>query len=109
MVVNFFGKPLSTLNKIAYLDFNNSYFSEIFNRNISLIVVGDTEEEIYEDLKVGGLLGIRNVYLTTLDRLINKPLHKALFQVDFLGNIHSFKDSGLNETVFERCLEKYKE
>ncbi len=109
LVVNFFGKPLSTLNKIAYLDFNNSYFSEIFNRNISLIVVGDTEEEIYEDLKVGGLLGIRNVYLTTLDRLINKPLHKALFQVDFLGNIHSFKDSGLNETVFERCLEKYKE
>lgn len=109
LVVNFFEKPLSTLNKIAYLDFNNSYFSEIFNRNMSLIVIGDTEEKIYEDLKVGGLLGIKNVYFTTLDRLKSKPLYKALFQIDFLGNIHSFKDSGLNETVFERCLEKYKD
>jgi hypothetical protein len=109
LVAEFFDKPVSTLNKIAYLDFNNSHFSEVFNRNISLIVIGDNEEEIYRDLKIGGLLGTRSIYFTTLERLETKPFYLALFQIDFLGNVHSFKNSGLNETVFETRLEKFKE
>lgn len=94
-------QPFSVLKKIAFLSLSNVYFSEKLGRKLSYIVVGESEESLYRDLKIMDLLVVDNVYYTTLDRLKNRPFYKALFQFDFLGNIHSFKDNGLDDREFE--------
>lgn len=97
--------PLSVISKLAYLNFINSFFNYRYKRDISYIIVAPSEDRLYRDLKVMDLVGIDNVYFTTLKRLKEKSFYEALFQFDFLGNIHSFTNSGLNERVFERSLE----
>lgn len=93
--------PMSVIKKIAYLDSNNVFFKSKFNREISYVIIGEKETQLYHDLKVLDLLVINNVYFTTLDRMEKLPFHEALFQFDFLGNIHHFTDSGLKERCFE--------
>lgn len=94
-------QPFSVLKKIAFLHLSNVYFQEKLGRKLSYIVVGESIESLYRDLKIMDLLVVDNVYYTTLDRLKNKPFHEALFQFDFLGNIHSFKNNGLDDREFE--------
>ena len=94
-------QPFSVLKKIAFLHLSNVYFKEKLGRKLSYIVVGESIESLYRDLKIMDLLVVDNVYYTTLDRLKNKPFHEALFQFDFLGNIHSFKNNGLDDREFE--------
>lgn len=93
--------PFSVMKKIAFLSISNVYFREKLNRELSYIIVGESEESLYRDLKVMDLLVVDNVYYTTLSRLKNKPFHEALFQFDFLGNIHYFKNSGLDDRNFD--------
>lgn len=101
--------PLSVIKKIAYLDHNNSFFRSKFKREISYIVIAESETQLYHDLKVMDLLVIENVYLTTLKRMKELPFYEAIFQFDFLGNIHSFKDNGLEERVFECSISDLQE
>lgn len=99
--------PFSVLKKIAFLSLSNVYFRENLNRELSYIVVAECERSIYRDLKIMDLIVVDNVFYTTIERLETMPLHEALFQFDFLGNIHSFKDSSLNDRNFEfNVLEK---
>lgn len=93
--------PFSVMKKIAFLNVINVFFNEKLNRKLSYIVIAESEESIFRDLKVIDLIVVDNVYYTTLDRLINRPFHEALFQFDFLGNVHSFKNSGLDDRCFE--------
>lgn len=100
-------EPFSVLKKISFLSLSNVYFKEKLKRKLSYIIVVDSEESIYRDLKIVDLLIVDNVYYTTLDRLKNRKFSNALFQFDFLGNVHSFKDNGLNDREFEfNILEK---
>lgn len=94
-------EPFSVLKKIAFLSLNNVYFKEKAGRELSYIIIAESEKTIYRDLKIMDLLVVDNVYYTTLERLKNNPLPQALFQFDFLGNVHSFKDKGLENRVFE--------
>lgn len=96
--------PLSVLKKIAYLDRNNSIFKNKFGREISYIVVAENEEKMYHDLKVVDLVGVRNVYFTTLNRLKTMNFYEAIYQYDFLGNIYHFVDGGLQNRVFEKTV-----
>lgn len=93
--------PFSVLKKIAYLEQGNLYFRQKFAREISYVVIVESEKQIYYELKMLDLLGIYNVYYTTLERLKEKSFHEALFQFDAMGNIHFFKNSGLNELEYE--------
>ncbi|PLS19692.1 hypothetical protein CVD28_04575 [Bacillus sp. M6-12] len=95
---------LSVLNKMAYLDKSNLFFKQKYNREIAYVVVGESEEQIYRDIKLVDLIGVKNVYFTTFKRLNEQPFHEALFQFDFLGNIQHFSDSGLEERVFEKTM-----
>lgn len=96
--------PMSVINKIAYLDKVNLQFKARFNREIPYIVVGDSEEMLYENVKLVDLIGVDNVFYTTFERLKNLPFHQALFQFDFLGNLQHFTDNGLEERVFEKTM-----
>lgn len=101
----YFFRPLSVLKKIAYLQRNSSCFKHHLGRNIEYIVLVEDEEIMYYDLKIVDLIGIKNVYFTTIDRLEKRPFYEALFQYDSLGNVHHFTNNGLKERVFEKNLE----
>jgi len=93
--------PFSVLKKIAYLEQGNIYFRQKFAREISYVVIVDSEKQIYDELKMLNLLAVHNVYYTTPKRLSEKSFHEALFQFDAMGNIHFFKNSGLTELEYE--------
>lgn len=97
-------RPISVLKKIAYLDRNNTVFKQNFNREISYLILVDNEETIFHDLKISGLVGIDNIYFTTLGRLKVMNFSEAIFQIDYLGNVHHFLDNGLTNRIFEKTL-----
>lgn len=101
IVDDYFFEPASVISKIAYMDKNNSLFKHRFNRNISYLVIGKSEEQLYNDLKMMDLIGLKNIFFSTYRRLRTKPFHEALFQFDLLGNIHHFANNGLEERIFE--------
>ncbi|WCF11742.1 replication-relaxation family protein (plasmid) [Paenibacillus thiaminolyticus] len=105
VVDDYFYEPTTIVSKVAYLDKYNSFFKSIYKRDISYLIVGESEEKIYNDLKLVDLIGLKNIYFTTLQRLKEKTFHQAVFQFDLLGNIHHFTNSGLEERVFESNLE----
>lgn len=94
--------PFSVLKKIAFLNVSNLYYKEKLKRTFSYIVIGESENILFRDLKIMDLIVIDNVYYTTLERIQNRPFHQALFQFDFLGNVHTFADASLKEKVFEQ-------
>lgn len=98
---SYYFSPFSVLKKIAFLNLSNVYFREKLNRELSYIVVVESEKSLFRDLKIMDLVVVDNVFYTTLDRLNTMPFHEALFQFDFLGNVHSFKDSSLSDRNFE--------
>lgn len=102
---DYFYRPISVLNKIAYLQRNTSIFKERYNRDISYVILVDDIDIAYQDLKVSDLIGVKNVYFTTLDRINNYPISSAFFQYDSLGNVHHFTDNSLNNRIFEKSLE----
>lgn len=104
VVDSYKNSPFSIMKKIAFINLVNLHFKKRFNREISYIIVAQSEEQIYRDLKVMDLLVVNNIFYTTYERLKSKPLHQALFQFDFLGNLYSFIDSGLDERTFEYNL-----
>lgn len=93
--------PTSVISKIAYMDKNTIHFQERFRRKIAYLVIAGSEQMIRDDLRMVDLLATDNVFFTTFSRLEKRPFHRALFQFDLLGNIYSFKDTGLVERVFE--------
>lgn len=101
VVDSYYNSPFSVLKKIAYLSNSNAFFRHKFKRYISYIIVVDSEVNMYKDLKTLDLTLIDNVYFTTLERLKNKSFASAIFQFDFIGNIHSFQASNLQSRVFE--------
>lgn len=98
---SYYYSPFSVLKKVAFLNLSNVYFRENLNRELSYIVVAESEESLFRDLKVMDLIVVDNVFYTTLERLNTMPFHRALFQFDFLGNVHSFKSSNLDDRSFE--------
>lgn len=94
--------PFSVLKKIAFLSVSNLHFKKKLKRTFSYVVIGESENLLFRDLKIMDLIVVDNVYYTTFERLKNRPFHQALFQFDFLGNVHTFMDPGLTERIFEK-------
>lgn len=106
IVDDYFFEPASVISKIAYMEKNNSLFKHRFNRNIAYLVIGKTEEQLYNDLKMMDLIALKNIFFSTYQRLRTKPFHEALFQFDLLGNIHHFANNGLEERIFEENMSR---
>lgn len=101
LVDNYYSEPFSVLKKIAFLSVSNVYFKERAGRTISYLVIAESVEKLYRDLKIMDLTVVDGVYYTTLKRLKERPFSQALFQFDFLGNVHSFKNNGLKDRMFD--------
>ncbi|WPS85475.1 replication-relaxation family protein (plasmid) [Brevibacillus halotolerans] len=106
LVDDYFFEPTTIVSKVAYMDKNNSYFKSRFNREIAYLVVGKTEEQMYNDLKMVDLIGLKNIFFSTYQRLREKPFYEAVFVFDLLGNLHHFTNDGLEERVFEENFEQ---
>lgn len=104
LIDSYLFSPMSVLKKIVYIHLINLKFHQKFNRDITYVIVAESEESLFNDLKITDSVVVNNVYFTTFERLKTKPFHQALFQFDFLGNIYYFKDSGLNDREFERNI-----
>lgn len=106
VVDDYFYEPTTIVSKVAYMDKYNSFFKSKYKREISYLIVGKTEDQLYNDLKMVDLLGLKNIYFSTYQRLRDKPFCEALFQFDLLGNMHHFTNNGLEERVFEGNFEQ---
>lgn len=104
LIDSYLFSPMSVLKKIAYMHLINLKFKNKFNRDITYIIVAESEEKLFSDLKITDSIVVNNVFFTTFERLKTKPFHQALFQFDFLGNIYGFVDRGLNDREFERNI-----
>lgn len=105
VIDSYVDKPFSVLKKIAYLNNTNAYFSQVFQRELTYIVVIDSEEEMFKDLRLLNLIET-GAYYTTLERLEKeKDFNKAIIEFDGFGNIYTFKDKGLKYRQFEREME----
>ena len=99
--------PVSVLKKISYMQNANVFFKDSLNREISYIVIAESELQIYNDLKITNLLTTDNVYFTTIDRIKQKTFNESLFQFDTLGNLHTFENNGLMLRKFDSTIKDY--
>lgn len=101
LVDDYFMAPTSIISKISYMDKHNVFFNERYGRDIAYVVICESEEQIKNDLKMNDLLGLKNIFYTTEERLRHYPFHEAVFQFDLLGNTYHFENNGLEKRVFE--------
>lgn len=108
LVDDYTTQPLSVLHKLTYHKRNAHSFKLKMDRTIPYIVVGSSEYELFEDLKVSDITQLENIFFTTIERLEKKNFHEALFQMDEQGNIYHFKNSGLSERMYETNIREEK-
>lgn len=94
--------PTSSLNKIAYFEQTQNLFYNIFNKSIHLLLIVESEYNIFEELAITNLVN-SNVFFTTRERLDTLSFKEALFQFDLSGNLYSFKNS-LSNRIFIKNL-----
>lgn len=89
--------PLSVLNKITYHKKNSMMYKTSLNREVALITIVNSEDEIFEDLKLINFDFDRsdNVYFINNNNL-NTNLLSGLYQIDSSGNIFKFKNYSPN-------------
>jgi len=105
IVEEFFGEPLSTINRIAFWQKQNAIFREKTGRMAKMIVVCDSEESIFKNLRSFDLFNTDNVVFTTISRLENNDnLPYALFNITPTGEIFRYEDEDLNKRSHEKTL-----
>lgn len=98
-------EPVSIARKLYYVNRIHGDFRKTNDRVIRYIVLVDSIENIYDDLKVYNIIGdLKDVYFTTLDRLNELPFFEAIFFISPMGNVYHFKDDDLKETQIEANL-----
>lgn len=97
--------PFSIMHKVDFHKRNSAAFRRNMNRGISSVFIVDSEEQIEKDLKLAEMMGVDQIFYTTMKRLEEYPFHKALFAFDSMGNRFHFANSGLVERVIEKDVE----
>jgi hypothetical protein len=81
LVQEFFGEPMSSMNRVAFHESINTYFKSKFNKDIALLLVGTSEDMIIKNVDIFQLEESNKVYYTTLKRLETMPFNEAIFIV----------------------------
>ena len=100
----YFFSPMSVLNKLVYLKKNSSLFKINYKRDISYVILISNPKQMFIDLAITGLVGVPNIYFTTIDRLSQKGFHESLFTYDHEGNIYRYTSPSLKEKVLEQNI-----
>ena len=99
--------PVSVISKIAFHHRNAKNFDIAYStrhpdqRLIGYIVVVENLGEIYHHLKTVKLIGVRNVFFTTIPRLMTFELPHALLSFGRDGKIYSCSDEYFEANILE--------
>lgn len=89
LVQEFFGEPISTIQRIDFFDANSVYL-EKQNGDLPMLVIATNEESLINNYKVFNIIS-EKIYFTTIKRLENLPLNKAIFKINN-DRIYCFKE-----------------
>lgn len=91
LVQEFFGEPMTTMNRMAFHSQINSFFRIKFNKDIPLLVVSSTEDMILKNIDLFDV-EMRNIYFTTMKRLETMPFHEAVFIIRANNQLFSYEE-----------------
>ena len=89
LVQEFFGEPISTIQRIDFFDANSVYL-EKQNGDLPMLIIATNEESLINNYKVFNIIS-EKIYFTTIKRLENLPLNKAIFKINN-DRIYCFKE-----------------
>ena len=93
LVNDYRDNPLSVLNKITYHKKNSMIYKVSLKREVPLLTIVNSEDEIFNDLKLIDFDFDRNdnIYFINNEDL-NNDVSKGIYQIDNSGNVCKFKD-----------------
>lgn len=106
--------PVSVLSKVTFHEKNSHNFdiaySKVANKRlIGYIVIVDNVHTMYRHLKTMDLLDIKNVFFTTIPRLSQMPLEKAIFVYkNNNGDLYHCEDESYIPSIYEGNIKSYR-
>lgn len=104
LVQEFFGEPMSSMNRISFHDSINTYFKSKFNKDIALLLVSTSEDMILKNLDIFQLQESNKVYFTTIKRLETMPFNEAIFIVGPNHSLYCFHEDFVRTKPTEKLL-----
>ena len=92
LVQEFFGEPLSGMNRVAFHEKIHLNFLKKYNKKLPMLLVGTSEEILTSNIDLFITEDIPNVYFSTLKRLESLPFNEALFRILDNGDMVSFNE-----------------
>lgn len=99
---DYVARPVSVLKRAASYGHTASILAPKLGRDVPLLLVVPNERLIYQDLAAVDMMGVKNIFFTTEERLNRRLLHDAVFQFDQLGNRYHFTDFSFSVPVHEK-------
>lgn len=98
--------PLSVLSRLSYHMKNNTMFRVRYKRDIPLLIIVNSIDDIFNDLELidFDFEGNTLIYFAVMDEIIDNNIDKCLFQIDSFKNIYKFKDYSLKTKVFSKNI-----
>lgn len=97
---------MAVISRISYHMKNNTLFKASYKRDIPLLVITPSVQNIFDDLNLVDFDFDRNssVYFVLMEDILEKTIDECIFQIDNLGNIYKFKDYSLKTKLFMRNI-----
>lgn len=105
VIDDFLTNKMSISSKMTFYNEINSYFRNIYKRELKYIIFCRDEAELFSYLRALNLEMPLNTYFAVYNNLIEaNSLHEALRYMDSIGNIFKYKDSALQHREFDKVL-----
>ena len=97
---------MSVLSRLTYHMKNNSMFKIQYKRDIPLLVIVNSLDDIFNDLDLVDFDFEKNslIYFAVMDDIIDSTIDKCIFQIDSFKNVFRFKDYSLKTKVYNKNL-----
>lgn len=97
---------MSVITRISYHMKNNTSFKASYGRNIPLLVITNSIQNVFDDLNLVDFDFERNslIYFALMDDILENTIDACIFQIDNFGNIYKFKDYSLSTKLFTRNI-----
>lgn len=92
---------ISLLTNIAFLSKNSFLINKYIGTNYKYLILIDDLNKTHAVLSQANLLNNSKLIFTTVDRLMNSALYKAVFTITPEREIYTFKDDSMTDMVYE--------
>lgn len=105
VIDDFLTNKMSISSKLTFYNEINSYFRNIYKRELKYIVICNDETELFSYLRSLNLEMPLNTYFILYKELLEATsFHSTLRYIDSVGNIFKFKDPSLHYREFDKAL-----